>query len=381
MNLLYYIQSAIFNLRQNLIKSIILIVSMIFAIAPLIIIFSLEKGSNAILYKQFQKLGLDCVQATSPKPINPAIFKYEKYFQAISMDTDTKYINLVIMNKQIPVIIKPVDADYLIFNSFLKITFGSFIRDVDVALNNPVCVIENHISVPKPYLLPPIIGKKINLNGKYYKIIGQYLNLANLEYQNSVLPQFLIPINSNNYKNIKNIVVKAKNFQDVDASAYLLRSILYRYQRLKTNINIEYNAESIKTTKSILGSIKLGLVIGAIVAFLIGGMGLSNIMLISVRDRTSEIGILKAIGAENKTILLQFLIESCFIGLLGGIFGIIIGIAICFFVSLLIQVELPITLPSIIFSFSAAFLLGVVFGMIPARKAAKMKIVDAIRFD
>ncbi|MFA5880177.1 MAG: FtsX-like permease family protein [Candidatus Margulisiibacteriota bacterium] len=381
MNLLYYLQNAVFNLRQNLIKSIILIISMVFAIAPLIIIFSLERGSNAILYDQFQKLGLDLIQASSEKPINPAIFKYKKYFQALSTDTETKYINTVIMGKQIQIMLKPVDADYLLFNSTDKMLFGSFVRDVDVALNNPVCVIENHVNLPKPYLLPPIVGQKLTLKGKTYKIIGEYLNNSTLEYQSSVLPQFLVPINNQDYKKIKNVMVKAKNFQEIDATAYLLRSILYRYCKLNSNIDIQYNLESIKTTKGILDNIKVGLIIGAMVAFLIGGMGLSNIMLISVRDRTSEIGILKAIGAENKTILFQFLIEASFIGVIGSFFGIITGIIICTIVSFIIGVALPITLISILISFSAAFLLGVVFGMIPARKAAKMKIVDAIRFD
>jgi len=354
---------------------------MVFAIAPLIIIFSLERGSNAILYDQFQKLGLDLIQASSEKPINPAIFKYKKYFQALSTDTETKYINTVIMGKQIQIMLKPVDADYLLFNSTDKMLFGSFVRDVDVALNNPVCVIENHVNLPKPYLLPPIVGQKLTLKGKTYKIIGEYLNNSTLEYQSSVLPQFLVPINNQDYKKIKNVMVKAKNFQEIDATAYLLRSILYRYCKLNSNIDIQYNLESIKTTKGILDNIKVGLIIGAMVAFLIGGMGLSNIMLISVRDRTSEIGILKAIGAENKTILFQFLIEASFIGVIGSFFGIITGIIICTIVSFIIGVALPITLISILISFSAAFLLGVVFGMIPARKAAKMKIVDAIRFD
>ncbi len=380
MNILYYIQNALFNLRQNKVKSIILIISMIFAIAPLIIIFSLEKGTNAILYNQFTSMGLDTIQASSQNNIDLRIFRYKKFFKNLSIDADSQYTNIILMYKKLPVLVKSIDGNFFDFNLNYKMLFGDFIRDTDVQLGNQICLLENHVNIPAPYKLPPIINKSISLNGSKYRIVGLYQNLSNLQYQSSYLPQILIPCTSQKLKNAKSLLIKVKDYREIEATAFLLQNIFKRFSK-STTVNLQYDLDSIKTTESILANIKLGLVIGAIVAFFIGGMGLSNIMLISVRDRTSEIGILKAIGAENKIILFQFLIEASFIGLLGGSLGIVVGIIICLITSLIIGVALPITILSVIVSFSAAFLLGVVFGMIPARKAAKMKIVDAIRFD
>jgi len=125
----------------------------------------------------------------------------------------------------------------------------------------------------------------------------------------------------------------------------------------------------------------------AAIALLVGGIGIMNIMLVSVVERTREIGLRKAVGARKKDILYQFLIEAIVLTGLGGILGILLGIIFSYLVSIVLTMALGIewkfilSLSSIILAFGVATGIGIIFGIYPARKAAKLSPIDALRFE
>jgi putative ABC transport system permease protein len=125
----------------------------------------------------------------------------------------------------------------------------------------------------------------------------------------------------------------------------------------------------------------------AAIALVVGGVGIMNIMLVSVAERTREIGLRKAVGARSKDILYQFLIESVVLTVLGGVLGILLGAIFSYLVSIVltmalgIQWDFVLSLSSIILAFGVAAVIGLVFGIYPARKAAKLSPIDALRYE
>ncbi|MGB9586886.1 MAG: ABC transporter permease, partial [Armatimonadota bacterium] len=119
----------------------------------------------------------------------------------------------------------------------------------------------------------------------------------------------------------------------------------------------------------------------ATVSLLVGGIGIMNIMLVSVTERTREIGIRKAVGAKSKDILMQFLVESMVLSLVGGFAGIILGIAGAKVLASISGWEAVVSIPAIVLAFSFAATVGIFFGIYPARKASSLRPIDALRYE
>jgi macrolide transport system ATP-binding/permease protein len=136
-----------------------------------------------------------------------------------------------------------------------------------------------------------------------------------------------------------------------------------------------------KAMESTIGAISMLLSAIAAISLLVGGIGIMNIMLVSVRERTREIGVRRAIGAKQSNILTQFLIEAIVLSLAGGVIGLILGEIAAFFLAILGDWVFAIKLDTVLLALGFSLLVGVVFGVWPARTAAKLEPIDAHRFE
>jgi len=179
--------------------------------------------------------------------------------------------------------------------------------------------------------------------------------------------------------------IKVAVNSDVDASTFGDK-LIYFISSKKGNVGDEKYAtfsmeEQIEMISSVLGSITLLISAIAAISLVVGGIGVMNIMLVSVTERTREIGIRKALGAKYKNILSQFLIESVVVSGVGGIIGTIIGIVLSFVVGNLMAITASVDIFAIILATLFSSGIGIIFGVYPASKAAKLDPIEALRYE
>jgi putative ABC transport system permease protein len=180
-------------------------------------------------------------------------------------------------------------------------------------------------------------------------------------------------------------VIQAITPEQVDALQVTADSLLRERYGLSADTEARYTitnqASLIAAVSSITDTLGLLLTGIAAISLIVGGIGIMNIMLVSVRERTREIGVRRAIGAKQSNILTQFLIEAIVLSLAGGVVGLILGEIAAFFLAILGDWVFAIKLDTVVLALGFSLLVGVVFGVWPARAAAKLEPIDALRFE
>ena len=240
------------------------------------------------------------------------------------------------------------------------------------------------------------LGKEYNIfknrksAGVVYEIVGVYKNPFK-GFANALgglrIPRFIrFPLstydriyNLDNAGFYEEILIEAKNPEKTKYSMVRSKEILENIIGIKDLYEVEALAQGSSSFDNILSTLNIFVTFVAGISLFVGGIGVMNIMLVSVIERTKEIGNRKAIGGTNKDILLQFLIESIILTGLGGIIGIIFGFTLGEIVGKVIGIPPLFTLSSIIISLLVSTFIGVVFGVIPAKKAAELNPIEALR--
>ena len=238
------------------------------------------------------------------------------------------------------------------------------------------------------------LGERIKINQISFKIIGVMEERGTVAFQNQD-EQVFIPVTTAQkillgINHLAFIRVKAAQAENVDAiSAQIEETLRYRHN-IKDPSKDDFSVRSTAQALALLGTITqaitmfLGLV--AAISLLVGGIGIMNIMFVAVNERTREIGLRKAIGARRRNILIQFLIESATMTLVGGILGIVVGVAIAFLVFVGVNYfgyewRFIVTPAAIIISTFMAIGVGIVFGLWPANRASKLNPIEALRYE
>ena len=271
----------------------------------------------------------------------------------------------------------------------LKLKSGLFFSEHDVDVRNRVAVIGSTVATNLFESVNPV-GKKIRIGNAPYTIIGVLESKGQSAGGMDQDDVVLIPLTTAQERlvgitHVRNINVQVDESEHMDEVQSNIEKLLRQRHRIRTGAEDDFNVRNMTSIMETMSSTTtmITLLLGAIagISLIVGGVGIMNITLASVTERTREIGIRKAIGATYSNIMLQFLIESTMISILGGIVGIVIGIGAAQAISKFGNFTTVISGLSIAASFGFALFVGIFFGMLPARKAARLDPIDALRYE
>jgi putative ABC transport system permease protein len=235
-------------------------------------------------------------------------------------------------------------------------------------------------------LTAEMLGQTVKLNGQDFRLVGVLDDQAGFGTGGRVY----VTLDSarklfSQYPYVSSIVIQANTPEQVDALQVTADSLLRERYGLGADTQARYTitnqASLIAAVSSITDTLGLLLTGIAAISLIVGGIGIMNIMLVSVRERTREIGVRRAIGAKQSNILTQFLIEAIVLSLAGGVVGLILGQIAAFFLAILGDWVFEVKLDTVVLALGFSLLVGVVFGVWPARTAAKLEPIDALRFE
>ncbi len=271
---------------------------------------------------------------------------------------------------------------------FLELTSGRFVQYADLTGYNKVAVVGSYIN--NTFYGGSAVGDYIKLNGEKYTIIGVLTETADSEEGDGddvIYLPYTTALKASGSSTASSYTVQVVS-DDVNSDAKdALKLYLYEELQSEDTYMVMSMAEMLESMTSMINILVMVLAAIAAISLLVGGIGIMNITLVSVSERTREIGIRKSLGAKSKHILRQFVIEAAMTSAVGGLMGIALGYVISGVGTVIVttiaeeEIILAPTAMSILLAFGVSVTIGVVFGYLPAKKAAKLNPIDALRYD
>jgi putative ABC transport system permease protein len=268
----------------------------------------------------------------------------------------------------------------------LVILSGRFLDEQDLAARNKVAVITDKLAEQLYGSDSSPVGKVIKVGGLPFTIIGTFTERVNtfgrseLTVDTMVIPytvsRFFLETDS-----VKQLYFSVIDSTMVTPATSQIRRVIQARHRPESVYLVDNLTQLLGVAGKTASALTLVLLLIATVTLLVSGTGIMNIMLATVSARTQEIGLRKALGATNRTIRIQFLAEAMFISLVGGIIGVIIGLGLPFLLRLFTDYTIPISGLSAIIAIGACCLVGILFGTLPATRAAHLDPVDSLRYE
>ena len=389
MNFLFAYKMAIKSIWGNKTRSALTMLGVIIGVMAVIVAVGFAQGSMQTVTNRIEGMGSNLITAMilstseSKQLTLKDLENLEKSSQYITKISPyiLKQLNVKYETNTKSTRIFGTDENYLEMEG-MKLESGRFISKLDIEKNDKVAVVGATIK-NKLYDDENPVGKYIKINGTKFLVIGCVESVANgMEGTNDDMVMLPISVAQRTLKitNVTMFLAEATNGDVIDIATQKVKDFLFDIYRDKD----QYVVITQEAMLSVMGDISgiMMLILGSIatISLVVGGIGIMNIMLVSVSERTREIGIRKAIGAKRKDIMIQFLIESLLLTGIGGIIGIILGLlAIKYVIGNIGLIQPVYSLPWTVAAFSISLTIGITFGLFPAYKAAKLNPIDALR--
>ena len=401
---------AIKSLMTSKVRALLTMLGIIIGVAAVIVIVSLGNGMQQYMNNQFEQIGVNMIQVgiysyggnrqATPEDFYALAEKYPQYIDSVS-----PYLNantVVRQGAQEYERTKVYGVSETMYNSEKgqtatgdKLEAGRFLSYVDVERNQKVCVIGSYLN--ENMFAGQGLGQTLTVGGVPYTVIGVLAQKADSTEGSGddliYLPYDLVEqinatgsmmgMSSNSY------LVTSTSKDTSSAAKGVIENMLFRIYGDSSSYLVMTSAEMMEMMDSMLGVLMTILVVIAAISLVVGGIGIMNIMLVSVTERTREIGIRKSLGAKGRDIRSQFIIEAGTTSAIGGVIGILLGILLANVFTavagaLMSDAEGFAAIPNlsgILVSFGVSVGIGVLFGYLPANKAAKLNPIDALRYD
>jgi len=376
-------------LATSKMRALLTMLGIIIGVAAVIIIISLGDGMKSMINEEFEKMGSNLLQVyvmgrgsartVDDEDMYDLAEKYPEYIRAVSPHVAVQ-ATLKAGNETYSSTITGVSEDYQSIKA-LELERGRFIQYIDVSRLQNVCVIGSYVN--QDVFNNNGYGQTLRLSGHSYTVVGVLAESAdNTAYgdDNAVYIPYTNATRLNG-----NSFISQYDFSAVDDSNTQAKALIEKRLQKIFGDDDAYMVISMSEMMGVMGTIQntvmTVLVAIAAISLLVGGIGIMNIMLVSVTERTREIGIRKSLGAKGRDIRGQFIIEAGTTSAIGGIIGIILGVTLAGIAGNIVGVTAVPSVTAIVVSVGVSVAVGVVFGYLPAGKAAKLNPIDALRYD
>ncbi|OGO76859.1 MAG: ABC transporter permease [Clostridiales bacterium GWB2_37_7] len=392
MGFLQAYKMAIKSIRNNKVRSFLTMLGVIIGVSSVIAAVAFAQGSTKSVTDSISQLGTNLIQINIVGRNSNRSITYEdlKAFSQensedisaiapqVSSSGTVKY-----QTKNTETSIIGTSPEYEEIKS-LHVQSGRFLLDIDVEYLQKVALVGTAV-VNELFEGQNPLGKSIKINGQIFTVVGVLEERAGGQDQ-SEDDQIIIPVTVSQRlmrsAAIRNFSIQATTPETIDRAMEKLNALLFDVYKDENTYRVFNQAETLSTLNEVTSSMTAVLAGIAAISLVVGGIGIMNIMLVSVTERTREIGIRKAIGAKRKNILVQFLIEAVLVTGIGGCIGVLIGVGIIrFIIEGMNIVPAVYSIPWMVLSFGISLLVGVIFGMFPAYKAASLNPIEALRHE
>lgn len=390
------------SIVSNKMRSLLTMLGIIIGVAAVIALMSIGYGVQDKITSDISSLGSNTITVTPGTGRKPGVraaagsmqtLTYKDYLAIKNLPNITyaaplvnnSYL-LVSGNKNWTTRIYGCTEDYARISS-LSVQEGRFWTTKEYSSRARVCVIGKTVATGLFGEESPL-GQKVRINGDPFTVIGllEEKGYSFMDQDDRVLIPFTtVQERMLHITYVNNIVITSDNADDLSQIESDVTSLLRTRHRIQTGKEDDF---SISNSQDLMAAMKsttqtLTIFLGSIAAIslLVGGIGIMNIMLVSVTERTREIGIRKALGATYTMIIVQFLIESVTVSVAGGLIGVLLGIGASKVIPMLTTLSTVLAVTPILGSFMFSVLIGLVFGLYPAQKAAKLNPIDALHYE
>jgi putative ABC transport system permease protein len=387
-------------LRANPVRSLLTGLGMVIGTASVILVVTIAMTSRDYILEQVEGIGSNIIFAyyVSAGPSNPAAdADYVKLadVEAISNELRPEIIaatgvmsnfdHMLIEGRERDVKVIGADQQYQAVRNIV-VSSGRFLDATDVRQRAKVALLTDQLARRKYGNPEAALHQVIRLFGLQFTVIGTFHEKVETFGQSEVeRDTVLIPITVLRYftpvERIDPLYVQVRSPEEVDRVAERVRDILIARHRPGATYRVETLTAILDAAKKISLILSLVLVLVSAITLVISGIGIMNIMLVTVTERTREIGVRMAVGASAREILIQFLTEAMIVSLCGGVLGILVGVAVPLSVAIFADIRIPISPVAIAVAFGVSCAVGLIFGILPANRAAKLNPTEALRYE
>ena len=391
MNFKQSFKLAVKSLKSSKMRAFLTMLGIIIGVASVIILVSLMNGLSNEMTSRFEDMGTNTItvnvmgrgtnRSLAEEDVEQLVEEnpeyLDKYSPRVNASVTAKYdVNSV------DTTVRGVNEYYDEMQN-IALTNGRFVQYIDCERRQKVCVIGTYL-VQELFGGTDPVGETLKINGSAYAVVGVLEEKADSEESSDddiIYIPYTTATRLTGSANIGTYFITAIDTDQIDTTMAIIKKKLYSVFGDEDAYRVTSMSEMIDMVDEMTGSIALVLVGIAGISLVVGGIGIMNIMLVSVTERTREIGIRKSLGAKKKDIMRQFIIEAATTSSVGGIAGIIFGIAAAYVAGMLMDMSVAPSWNAVLIAFSVSVAIGMIFGYFPANKAAKMNPIDALRYD
>ncbi|MBR6965215.1 ABC transporter permease [Candidatus Saccharibacteria bacterium] len=391
-------------IKENRTRSFLTCLGIAIGVACIILILSLMGSISRLVSEQVKGIGADLIVVrpnTNKDTVSSVVAEltssnaYQKSNLALSDVSTITGIENVVAAAPIAVATSTVKTEKNTLDSVtllgttpsfidiqpLSLKDGSFINNT---FESNTAVVGHTMSLLLFNTNNPI-GKTLTIHGERFVVVGvlreveESINFNNVDFDNAVILNASALANAVGGLQVQQINVKASNTDSLAEVSDKIKNALVEAKAGETNFGVYYGDEITHPASSLFTVVSGMLTTVAAVALVVGGIGVMNIMLVSVGERTHEIGIRKSVGASSQNILAQFMFEALILSILGGLFGLVLGYIFAFFVSIATPFAPYINIWILVITFCTSLAVGVIFGIYPALKAASKNPIESLK--